>query len=302
MDFSTLKTKFPESMEYLELAIRSLTDNTINSTLCYGNSLLKCRKVKSKSTYRHSLGLHFHPLPEIAIVLEGECFFEFESGAFAAGPGSIFVSHSQMKHCEGFFKKRVGYSLLWLSFAQQGMLAFINKYTPKKGWEATYRWAYRDKAVRSLFECFKKTQIPPIDQWYIDFRSNLLLVLAGLYQKNLDELNLPKSSRKSPIDKHEPILREIKEILENHFAEPVSLEQMARSTGLSPNYLNKLFSQYTGMAIHSYIIKLRMEHAAHLFKTKDMLAKQVATEVGYDDPLYFSRAFYRYHGKWPSEF
>ena len=285
MDFPTLKTQFPESVKYLELALRSLAANTISSTLCYGNPLLKSHKIKSTPAYRHSLGIHHHPLPEIAIVLEGECFLEFENGAFAANPGSIFVSHSQMKHCEGIFKKTSGYCLLWLSFAQQGMLAFINRYTPRKGWEATYRWAYRDKAVKSLFERLRNTQLPPIQQWYIHFRSNLLLVLAGLYRQNLDEINLPPGSKKSPIDKHEPILREVKGILDNHYTESISLEQMAESTGLSPNYLNKLFSQYTGMAIHSYIMKLRMEQAAQLLKTKDMLAKQVAGAVGYDDPL-----------------
>ncbi len=289
-------------MQCLELALRSLSDNSISNTLCYGNTVLNSRKIKSRPAYRHSLGTHHHPLPEIAIVLGGECFFEFENGTFPASPGSIFVSHSQMEHCEGFLRKSVGYSLLWLSFAQQGMLAFINKYTPGKGWDATYRWAYRAQAVKSLFECLKKRQIPSIQQWYLQFRSDLLLVLAGLYQQNLHEINLRPNSRRSPIDKHEPILREVKGILENHFTESISLEQMAESTGLSPNYLNKLFSQYTGMAIHSYIIKLRMEHAVHLLKTKEILAKQVAMEVGYDDPLYFSRAFHRYHGKWPSEF
>ncbi len=72
-------------------------------------------------------------------------------------------------------------------------------------------------------------------------------------------------------------------------------------THLSPNYLNRLFRQWTDQSIGNYIPRRRMERAMELCGEGRLLIKQVAAETGYGDPLYFSRAFHRYFfGRWPS--
>jgi AraC-like DNA-binding protein len=44
-----------------------------------------------------------------------------------------------------------------------------------------------------------------------------------------------------------------------------------------------------------------MEKALQLCRQKQRLVKEIAAAVGYEDPLYFSRAFRRYFGRSPTE-
>ena len=70
---------------------------------------------------------------------------------------------------------------------------------------------------------------------------------------------------------------------------------------LAPNYLNSLFRQWKGRGIHAYLIERRMEKALELARRGDVPVKEIAATVGYEDALYFSRAFHGYHGFWPSD-
>ncbi|MFW5915746.1 MAG: helix-turn-helix transcriptional regulator [Planctomycetota bacterium] len=62
-----------------------------------------------------------------------------------------------------------------------------------------------------------------------------------------------------------------------------------------------MFREWMGEPLHQYAIRRRMERARTLLREGEMLVKQVARRVGYDDPLYFSRAFHDYFGEWPTE-
>jgi AraC family transcriptional regulator len=97
------------------------------------------------------------------------------------------------------------------------------------------------------------------------------------------------------------MLRELARFIEQHLDRPIRLEQLASVSHLSPNHLNTLFRNWTGLPVHAWIVQKRMDKAMTLLRQKGMLAKQVALRVGYSDPLYFSRAFHKHFGRWPSD-
>jgi len=49
-----------------------------------------------------------------------------------------------------------------------------------------------------------------------------------------------------------------------------------------------------------YLQRLRLRHARHLIHSTQWQQKRIAIEVGYDDPLYFSRLYTRFWGHPPS--
>lgn len=52
-----------------------------------------------------------------------------------------------------------------------------------------------------------------------------------------------------------------------------------------------------------FILNLKLEEAQRLLLSHpDMLIKDIALEIGYNDPLYFSRIFKKYIGVYPSEY
>jgi AraC-like DNA-binding protein len=74
-------------------------------------------------------------------------------------------------------------------------------------------------------------------------------------------------------------------------ARSLSLQQLSRHAGLSPARFSALFREQTGSSPVEHHIRLRMQAACHLLDTTVLSVKEVAAELGYDDPYYFSRIF-----------
>jgi AraC-like DNA-binding protein len=89
--------------------------------------------------------------------------------------------------------------------------------------------------------------------------------------------------------------------LDTNFTRRDVLEALYRQAELTPNYFRKRFSEATQSNPHEYIERLRLRHARYLLLTTDWQLKRIAAEVGYDDPLYFSRLYRRFWKRAPSE-
>jgi YesN/AraC family two-component response regulator len=101
----------------------------------------------------------------------------------------------------------------------------------------------------------------------------------------------------------EDLVRAVKVYLQENFRQPYSLERLAASFGCKAAYLLRLYNRMTGSTPTQELIRLRIEKAKRLLAGHpDLEVKQVATAVGYEDPLYFSRLFKRETGQNPSAF
>lgn len=78
-----------------------------------------------------------------------------------------------------------------------------------------------------------------------------------------------------------------------HIAEPHTLDSLAAVAGVSPSQLGRTLKAATGMSVMAAVERVRMDAARELLDHTDLTAAQVATRVGYPDPLYFSRRFRR---------
>ena len=94
----------------------------------------------------------------------------------------------------------------------------------------------------------------------------------------------------------------IVEYMNRHYFEPLQTEELAARCGLSKSHFIHLFRMCMGMTPYSYLIRIRMERAETLLQTGDMTVQEVAFVCGYNDPLYFSRAFSRHFGVSPTDY
>jgi AraC-like DNA-binding protein len=83
---------------------------------------------------------------------------------------------------------------------------------------------------------------------------------------------------------------------------PIQVPELARLADLSTSHFAAKFKRQTGHAVLDYFIRLRLQRAAHLLDTTQMPIKSVAAEIGYEDPLYFSRAFRKVHDLSPAQY
>ncbi|ADL41472.1 two component transcriptional regulator, AraC family [Caldicellulosiruptor obsidiansis OB47] len=90
------------------------------------------------------------------------------------------------------------------------------------------------------------------------------------------------------------------EYIKNNFKRNISLEEMSQVLNISPYYFSKIFKKSVGINFKEYLIKMKIEHAQKLLIETNMPIKEIAYEVGFDDPNYFIKAFKKYTGSTPA--
>ncbi len=82
----------------------------------------------------------------------------------------------------------------------------------------------------------------------------------------------------------------------------IRIPELAAVVGLSSSHLSTLFRQATGGGPLAFHTSLKMTRARTLLDTTSLGVAEIATAVGYSDPLYFSRQFRKTHGITPSSY
>jgi len=89
--------------------------------------------------------------------------------------------------------------------------------------------------------------------------------------------------------------------LQAHYADDVSLDDIAGEVGLSPYHLSRVFKQQTGLPPHKYLIQVRVHRAKDLLNAGMPIA-DVALEVGFADQSHLTKWFKRVVGVPPGQF
>ena len=91
-------------------------------------------------------------------------------------------------------------------------------------------------------------------------------------------------------------------IEKNYGNSDVNLNSVCSYLALSTSYFSTLFKGYTGETFIEALTKKRMEKAKELLEHTRLKTYEVAEQVGYGDPHYFSIAFKKFSGKTPTEY
>lgn len=92
-----------------------------------------------------------------------------------------------------------------------------------------------------------------------------------------------------------------RDFLRQHFTRTVSLEELARLTGLSRFHLVRAFAKEFGLPPHAYQIHVQIERAKALLDA-GVLPAVVAAETGFSDQSHFTRHFKKIAGMTPRQY
>jgi AraC-like DNA-binding protein len=123
--------------------------------------------------------------------------------------------------------------------------------------------------------------------------------LMCLLLNHMETANERSRPALEPTSRQEMRLREAWDLINRHYAEPVTLDRISREVGLNKMALTSGFRQLFGMSVYDCLQKVRMERAYELLQDRAQPIALIATAVGYRHSCNFSTAFHAHFGCTP---
>ncbi len=134
---------------------------------------------------------------------------------------------------------------------------------------------------------------------HTSFSARLAAALVPVLLLKIAETAVPPGSEDSVA--FSTYLR-MRQLMLERFRDFRSLAEVSAAGGLNTSYLCRLFQRYDNQSAYQLLIRLKMSHAASLLLDQRRSVKEVATQLGYDDPFQFSKLFRKVHGLSPARF
>lgn len=125
-------------------------------------------------------------------------------------------------------------------------------------------------------------------------RSQLRLIFSGSQQEQQEQEALG--------DKDQSFIKQLRKVIKSHIPDAdYSVEDLGDEMGLSRVQLYRKVKALTGYSVIDLLRKARLAKAKHLLETTDMNISEVAYEVGFTTPSYFTKRFKEEYGIKPGE-
>ena len=92
------------------------------------------------------------------------------------------------------------------------------------------------------------------------------------------------------------------QFVQTHYAEDLTVEQIAASASISPSECLRCFHDMIGTTPNQYLRDQRAQRAAELLCGTGLRVTEIAMQCGFQDASYFARAFRQVYGCGPTEY
>ncbi len=238
---------------------------------------------RCEPSYRWGPGVRDHYL--IHYVISGSGFYEADNRRLELHAGDLFLSRPDMRICYQASADDP-WEYCWVGFhgtdAEQ-LVEHIDLQTPvlRDAGESVCRLIMQIYFARgSLFhESATMTGL-------------MYQLLALLIQEHPSRFTHERDSS----------VRRACAYIENHYALPIGITDVAAHVGISRSQLYRLFVSELKLTPMQVLTQVRIRHACALLRRGDLSVKAVAASVGFENPLYFSRRFHEMTGMTPSQY
>ena len=109
----------------------------------------------------------------------------------------------------------------------------------------------------------------------------------------------PKNEKASP---HSEALERARRYAEEHFVEPLGVDDLAKVAGFSRFHFTRLFTAHVGSSPTAWLVELRVKEAARLLRETRLSLKEIAVRCGFKDAGYLGKVFLARTGQPPGSY
>lgn len=249
---------------------------------------------------------HWHPEIELTWVVSGQIEYYVNDRKYLLSEGEGLFCNSNSLH-SGYMKDGKDCDYLSVTFHPRFIYGYENsvlqtKYvdfiTSNEGWHSLRfekDTVWHQDVLCGLQRIHEMSQTPPAD-----YELQVHLILAGIWQKLYQHaLSLPPCGQQS--QKHLKRLKDILTYAQAHYAQDVTLDEIAAHVNICKSECCRFFKKYMKMTIFEYVLFLRIQNSLPLLKRGESITK-IAVTTGFSTSAYYGQIFKRYMGCSPSQY
>lgn len=248
--------------------------------------------------HNEDMPLHDHAFVEIVAVLGGSARHVTSAGERDLHPGDVLVLRPGVWHGYSHVKRLHIFNVCFgaellnreLAWTLEDLIVGQLLWGPRHGGGGANHFSSSPAVVTSCARDLGDVQAP--DGWAVPI-GRLLVFLGALSQGT-------KVAQAAPVIP--ALVAEVVRRLEADIPRPWRMDELAQIAGVNASYLTRRFTAAMGLAPMAYLTRCRAERAAALLlQTTDDIA-DIATTVGWPDPVYFSRRFRQHYNMAPRDY
>jgi AraC-like DNA-binding protein len=248
---------------------------------------------------------HCHDYFEFYIHISGGEYMGVENRLYTLSPNQLFVLPPFSMHGLSCTREMKNYERAYLNLAPEVLRVlgcgqidpenFFRQHTAGK--VCTYQLSAAD--AETFISCIRKIRenqsrkSDPYERFgdYALMISLLNVICRTMRQNDPVEGEIYGSS----------IIQEILDYINNHYTQPIRMENLAHSFGVSVSYLAHEFSRFTNRSVYDYVLYRRIILARQQM-LGDLSLSDIAYQCGFNDYSNFLRSFTKVVGMSPSQY
>jgi AraC-like DNA-binding protein/quercetin dioxygenase-like cupin family protein len=224
-------------------------------------------------------------------VQRGRAVWEIEQEAYELSPGALLVVPPGVWHEARSLTRRITIGSIHVLVRMPGgqdVFELLRPPVVRRAEAGGFLERYLNLALAEWDRTDLRWVLPALGQWS-------RLIVPEMLREDAAAGRL----RPQALD---PLIAYLLEELNRRLEEAVSLEELARWAGYTPQHINRVFRRALGLTPLQYLARMKMDRAAVLLAEGELTVKAVARRVGVDDAYYFSRLFKQRFGRSPAQY
>ena len=251
----------------------------------------------------HRMDWHWHPELEFLVVQEGtiHCSVGIRQFDLEQRYG-LFINRSILHRFEAdnhAIIPNIVFSPVYLAAEQTGIYQdfihpLVNAAIPFQIFSPEVSW---QKNILDNLDSVFELQKQPSSSRLLTI--SLLFHLWNTLFEHLQDISGTSVRR---TDMAQTKLQLMMQYIQDHFREPLSLDEIAASASVSKSRALQIFQDHIQVSPIAYLISYRLQHAAFLLSETEKPISSIAEETGFSDSGYFCRTWKKHYGMTPKEY